>query len=182
MRTAKQRIIYDNYNVSEMYDNARAFLLEEYDEKEITESMIWDQVQLGDSLNWEDEHERLTDFFTGRGYFLLMGTVGRWNGQYNAGYVFGNWDDMFYKATKDCDYIKIWDENGHFYMECSHHDGTNFFEIKRITYKAVDFLENWENDKTEEEKHNIIWNSNFLSSLPHFAHNVYGCPKREVTA
>lgn len=179
MRKPKERIIYDNYDVSQMYDDAKDFLLEEHDEEEITDSMIWDQVYLGDSLNWDDEHERLKDFFTGRGYFLLMGTVGRWNGRYEAGYVFNDWDEMFYKAIRDCDYWKIWDENGHFYLKCSHHDGTNLFEIKRITYKAVDFLENWENDKDEAEKHNIIWNSNFLSSLPHFAAEVYGVKKKE---
>lgn len=176
----KERIIYDNYDVSAMYDEARAFLLEDHTEEEITDSMVWDEVYFQDSINWDDEHAQLKEFFTGHGYFLLMGSVGRWNGRYEAGYVFDDFDDMFYKAIKDCDYWKIWDENGHFYLKCSHHDGTNFFEIKRITYKAVDFLENWENDKDEAEKHNIIWNSNFLSSLPHYAHTVFGYPKREA--
>lgn len=176
----KERVIYDNYDVSTMYDDARAFLLEEYDEEDITDSMIWDQVCLEDALNWDDEHERLKAFFTGHGYFLLMGSVGRWDGQYKAGYIFNDFDDMFYKATRDCDYVKLWDENGHFYLRCSHHDGTNIFEIKRITYKAIDFIENQKNDKSEAEKHNIIFNSNFLSSLPHFAHYMYGCPKREA--
>lgn len=176
---AKERIIYENYDVCTMFDNARAFLLEEHAAEDITDQMVWDEVAFQDSLNWEDEHARLREFFTGHGYFLLMGSVGRWDGQHEAGYVFDNFDDMFYKAVKDCDYWKLWDENGHFYFKCTHHDGTNFFEIKRINYKAVYFIENWENEKSEAEKHGIVWNSNFFSSLPHFAHEVYGCKKRE---
>lgn len=179
MRKPKERIIYDNYDLSSMYDDAKNFLLEEHDEEEITDSMIQNEIEFQSYSYWLDEHDRLKDFFTNHGYFLLMGTVGRWNGRHQAGYVFDAWDDMFYKAIRDCDYFKIWDENGHFYLKCSHHDGTNCFEIKRITYKAIDFLENWENDKTDAEKHNIIWNSNFLSSLPHFAAEIYGAKKKE---
>jgi hypothetical protein len=103
---------------------------------------------------------------------MLRGTVQRWNGNREAGYVFNDFDEMFYKAVADCDYIKIWDENGHFYIKCSHHDGTNIYEIKRINYKAYDFIDkwsyNWNDNRTEEEIHDIVWNSNFLSSLPHY--------------
>ena len=180
----KERIIYNNYDLWEDYaDDARAFLAEEYPEEEITDNSIWDEIYFQDNINWEDEHERLKDFFTGNGYFMIRGYVGRWDGRHAAGYVFDDFDDMFYKAVKDCDYIKIWDENGHFYLKCSHHDGTNFFEIKRISSKGYDFIDNWnynyEDTRTEEKIHTIVWNSNFLSSLPHFAHTVYGCKKRE---
>lgn len=180
----KERIIYNNYDLWEDYaDDARAFLAEDYPEEDITDNSIWDEIYFQDNLNWEDEHERLKDFFTGHGYFMIRGYVGRWNGRHAAGYVFNDFDDMFYKAVKDCDYIKMWDENGHFYLQCSHHDGTNLFEIKRINYKAYEFIDNWSyswnDDRTEAEIHSIVWNSNFLSSLPHFAHTVYGCKKRE---
>ena len=33
--------------------------------------------------------------------------------------------------------------------------------------------------KEEAEKHNIIWNCNFLSSLPHFAATMYGVKRKE---
>ena len=77
---AKERIIYDNYDVCTMFDDARAFLLEDHEEEEITDSMVWEEVSFQDSLNWQDENERLTDFFTGHGFFLIRGFVGRWNG------------------------------------------------------------------------------------------------------
>lgn len=180
---AKERIIYDNYDVCAMYNAARAFLLEEYNEDEITETMIWNEVNFQDSLTWQYENRLLTDFFTGHGFFLIRGFVGRWNGTFAAGAVFDNWEDMFHDATKDCDYVKIWDENGHFYLECSHHDGTNSYEIKRISNAGYNFIDNWyynwDDERSESQIHDIVWHSNFLSSLPHFAHEIYGCKKRE---
>lgn len=174
----REFIIYNNYNLYDNYNEIKEFLMNEYPAEEITEDKIYNKIYLEDSLNWEDEHKQLKDFFTGHGYFLLTGSAGRWNGKQSVGYIFNNFDDMFYKAVKDCNYIKIWDENGHFYIQCSHHDGTNFFEIKRINYKAYNFINNWAynwNDKrTEEDIYNIIWNSNFLSALPHYAKIVYG--------
>ena len=148
----KERIIYNNYDLEEVNDGY-----------------------------WEDEHELLKIFFDGSEQYLIRGYVGRWNGSYEAGRVFDDFDEMFCQAVRDCEYWKIWDENGHLYLKCSHHDGTNSFEIKRLTRKGAAFLEKWENDfgdmRTMKEVHNIIWNSNFLSGLPHYAHNVYGCKK-----
>ena len=175
----KTCIIYNNYDLWEDYaEDCKDFLLEEYPDEEINDNALWEEIYFQDNLNWEEEHERLKEFFNGHGYFLLTGTVGRWNGTRAAGYVFNDFDDMFYKAVKDCNYIKLWDENGHFYIECSHHDGTNLFEIKRINEKAYNFIDNWahnwDDDRTEKQIHNIVWNSNFLSSLPHYARTVYG--------
>lgn len=175
----KKCVIYDNYCLYDMFDDCKDFLKEAYEESEITDNMVWDEIYFCDKTNWEDEHERLKDFFTGHGYFMIRGYVGRWDGRHAAGYVFNDFDDAFYKAVKDCDYVKLWDENGRFYLKCSHHDGTNLFEIKRINYKAYEFIDNWAHSwgdpRSEEEVHNVVWNSNFLSGLPHYARFTYGC-------
>ena len=34
--------------------------------------------------------------------------------------------------------------------------------------------------RTEEKIHGMLWNCNLFTSLPHFAHKVYGCKKREA--
>ena len=181
----KERVIYNNYDLWEDYaDDCRELLTEEYDEEDITDNMIWDEIYAQDSLNWDDEFYNLKDFFSGHGFFMIRGNVGRWDGTHAAGKIFSNFEDIFYEVTRDCAYIKMWDENGHFFLQCSHHDGTNIFEIKRITYKAYQFADNWaynwDDKRTEREIHDIIWDSNFLSSLPHYAHNVYGCKKRSA--
>lgn len=180
----KQRIIYDNYNLWEQYsEEAYEYLLESNDcEDEVSEDKLWEEIYDYDSGIWEDEHERLIEFFGSCDALMLSGYFQLWNGKYYGGKIFFNFDDMFNFIMKDCVYIKLWDENGHFYIKCSHHDGTNVFEVKLINRKALDFIEHWEynNDpRTEEEIHDIIWNSNFLSRLPHYAHTVYGCKKKE---
>ena len=180
----KERIIYNNYDLGGMFDVCRALLEETYKPEEITEEMIWAQVYTENEINWDDERVQLKEFFDGSGPWLLRGNVGRWDGSHAAGHVFTDFDEMFYQAAQDCDYFKIWDENGHFYLQCSHHDGTNTFEIKRITEKAAEMLELWKYDyndtRTEKELHDIIWDCNFFSGLPHYVHNVYGCKKQEA--
>lgn len=183
MRTPKRRTIFNNYNVTERYEAARLDILEENPDAEPADREIWERVTDMETLDWDDEHARLREFFAGERW-LAMGSVGRWTGSHAAGTVFNDWDDFFHDATRDCDYWEIWDENGHFYVRCSHHDGTNNFEIKRLSRRGVEVLENWEwdytNETPEEIMHDTLFNCNLFSGLPHFAHTVYGCPKMEV--
>ena len=183
MRMPKKRIVFDNYNVTQRYEWARLDILEENPEAAPTDSEIWERAADMEHNDWSDETAQLREFFAGNSW-LAMGTVGRWTGNHAAGTVFDNLDEFFHSATKDCDYWEIWDENGHLYMRCSHHDGTNYFEIKRLSRRGVGVLENWEFDYTnetpEEIMHETLWGCNLFSGLPHFAHTVYGCPKREL--
>ena len=50
---------------------------------------------------------------------------------------------LFVEFFKDCAYVKIWDENGHLYLTCSHHDGTCHFEIKEITDEGYEYYDRW---------------------------------------
>lgn len=134
-----------------------------------------------DSINWDADKEQLEEFFNDGSKWILQGNVGRWNGAFRGGFIFDNFMEMFYKAAKDCDYIKFYDINGHFYFMCSHHDGTNLFEIKKVTDAGIAYYERWEeawSDKRSEEYiHNKIMEK--YSTLPHFAHKVYGVKKIE---
>lgn len=183
-RIAKERVIYDNYSLWEKYpdDEIIEALVEFGEDKElITDEMIWNKRYFWDEIDWEDKKENLKDFFLNRGRkWMIFGEVGRWNGVYKSGTLFETFDDFFYKATKDCDYWKFYDENGHLYLTCSHHDGTCHYEIKELTDKGIQYLENWEygNDKrTEEYVHTQIFNK--YSRLPRFAEKVYGYKRFE---
>lgn len=186
-RIPKARTIYNNYSLWETYpdEEIKAMFLEDerYEtEDEIPDSAIWEERYFLDSLDWETESERLKDFFLNNGNkWMLFGEVGRWNGIFKAGTLFDTFDDFFYEATKDCDYWHFYDENGHLYLTCSHHDGTCHYEIKEVTDKGIQYLENWEdnwNDKrTEEYVHTQIFNK--YSKLPRFAERIYGCKRFE---
>lgn len=89
--------------------------------------------------------------------------------------------EMLSETTEDCDYIRIYDENGHLFLKCSHHDGTNLYEIKKVTKRGIDYIDkwesNWSDNRSEEYIHDQIMKR--YSVLPHFMHTVYGCPKIE---
>ena len=183
-RLAKERIIYNNYNVSERYNYAKEYLMEDMEEgEEPSENDIWEEVNFQDQITWEDEKERLIDFFNEQSnYWILVGSVGRWDGCYDGGFLFETFEEMFYKATKDCDYIKIYDENGHLYLTCSHHDGTCSYEIKAVTDNGYNYYDNWNysgscDKRTEREVHTQIMKR--YSRLPRFAEKIFGCSKVE---
>lgn len=186
-RIAKTRTIYDNYSLWETYpdDEVKAMLMETgcYEtEDEISDDAIWNKRYHQNEFDWECAEFDLKEFFRDNGNkWMLFGEVGRWDGVFKCGTLFDTFDDFFYEATKDCDYIRFYDENGHLYLTCSHHDGTCHYEIKEVTDKGIEYLENWEynwdDKRTEEYVHTQIFNR--YSRLPHFAHRVYGFKKVE---
>ena len=183
----KERIIYNNYELWETYPDD--YLIEiahecEWidDDYEPTQNDLWEWRYEQDSIDWHLEKERLDEFFKKINYIGFFGEVGRWDGIYKAGKIGTDFWELFDQAITDCDYIKIYDENGHMYLECTHHDGTCHFEIKEITDKGMEYLENWEygswdDKRTKQYVHTQIFNR--YSRLPRFAQKEYGCKARE---
>lgn len=176
----QERIIFDNYDVSARYDLARETLLELHwndPDYSPSDTEIWNHSAFLERCDWDTARDWLRDNLEGYQY-MARGYIGRWNGSWAAGTTFDDFDDFFQEATRDCDYWKIWDENGHLFLQCSHHDGTNVFEIKRITERALDMIEQWKYDwddtRTEKQLHDVIWNCNFFSGLPHIWRKFFG--------
>lgn len=178
MRTPEERVIYNNYNLWKEHHEAAEENLNLNGNDIPTENQIWDEIYELDSDRWENVKEELTKYFS-KGAWIIQGTVERWSGRKAGGKIFYDFNTLFNTVTKDCDYVKIWDENGHLYLKCSHHDGTNMFEIKRVTNSGLRYLKNWENNwndkRSEKEVHTQIMNH--YSLLPNFMAEVYGCPK-----
>lgn len=180
----RQRIIYDNYDLSEKYsdedidEEARECGWIDEDE-EITDTDRYKWRNWLDEVDWENAKAELTDFFKSKtvGFF---GEVGLWHGVYKAGQI-GEFWKLFNDAIEDCWYWKFYDENGHLYLTCSHHDGTNHFEIKEITDEGYDYLERWEYSWGDKRSAQAVYGQIYkrYSKLPHFAHKVYGCKVRE---
>lgn len=181
MREYKVRTVFNNYNLWDDYKEDAVEILKENGIENPTEDQIWDEIMFQSNSNWEDEKHELRKFFDDK-TCILMGENERWNGKRKAGTIFTDFMEMYYKAMKDCDYVHIYDINGHLYFKCSHHDGTNFYEIKILTDRGIEYLENWDygpssDKRSEQYVHEHIFKR--YSKLPHFAHNIYGCPKVE---
>lgn len=173
------RTIYNSYDLWDSYSVDAKEVCIDNDIKP-TEQNVWDEIYFMDSCNWDDEREQLIDFFSGSTW-ILQGTTGLWTGRHKGGCIFTDFMDMYYIAAKDCGYVHIYDENGHFYIKCSHHDGTNLYEIKKLTDKGVCYLERWANKWIDKRKEEYIHDKivSKYSVLPNYAHKVYECKKRE---
>ena len=175
-KTPKKRTIYNNYDLMAYEEEAREYLYLNENENPTEEELLTECYIIA-SYYWNNAKYDFNEFFDGSTW-ILQGYCGRRNGKAKGGKIFTGFNgfmDTFNKATKDCDYIHIYDENGHFYIKCSHHDGTNLYEIKEVTADGTEYLERWENNlndkRTEEYVHNMIMQR--YSRLPHFANRVY---------
>lgn len=167
----KERIIYDSY--ADRFAETREWLLESesFALEEITDAIVYDAIADDLRFEMEETRENLRNLFAGE-TLIAVGHCGTWRGNLPAGNVSDDFDDMFDRMACDCDYIKIWDENGHLFVECSHHDGTNRFEIKRLTARGIALYEQWENDwddkRTRQQIHALLFSYNLFSALPHY--------------
>ena len=185
----KERILFSNYfwenddNGKDRYDYAREYLFEEYGEDEgwlcdldVPDNRVIDEVYAQSEFEWDDFKYEFGKFLKdSHNGFLLVGTCGCWDGTYDGGCYVNKFDDL-YKFWEHCDYIKVYDEGGHLYLKASHHDGNNYAELRELTYKGSDYASNhyWDSDR---DVHKVLWNSNFYTRLPHYAHKVWGCKK-----
>lgn len=184
-----KHILFSNYfwendeNGKDRYDYARKYLFEKYCESEeweteddVPDDRVVDEVYTKSEKDWDGFKvkfgEFLEDSYNG---FLLVGTCGLWDGTYNGGCYVNKFDDL-YKFWNGCRDIKVYDEGGHLYIKATHHDGTNYAELKELTQKGIEYKDShyWDADSEVHEK---LFNSNFYTRLPHYAHKVWGCKK-----
>lgn len=181
-----KNIIFSNYYDSDREKATREFLLEERGEDngwesidDIPDSEVWEEMNFSEEIEWEDAKSELKNFFEDK-EILVIGTVGRWNGTYSAGKVISY--NELHKCWSDCDYVEIYDEDGHMHINASHHDGNNHFEVKILTEKGRDYYsrwnENWNDSRSEQEIHTKLAENSKYTHIPHFAREVYGCKTR----
>ena len=184
-----KHVLFSNYSWEndeddkDQYDYAREYLFEEYAEEEgweseadIPDERLNSEVSFQEECNWDNFKAEFGRFIKDSTYgFLLVGDVGTWMGRQAGGCYIYEFRDL-YKFWDHCDYIKVYDEGGHLYIEASHHDGTNYAELKELTCKGSDYADNHRYD-SDQEVHEKLFNSNFYTRLPHYAHKVWGCKK-----
>ena len=172
-----KHVLYSNYYGWISEDEIRQYLWDcEYIDHldEATDDMIYNEMYELERMYWDDISYELKHFFDKGNAWLLTGSIGRWDGNYRGGYIFNTFEE-FCECFKDCDYIEIVDNKGHFEVKCSHHDGTNFYEVKRVSDFGCEYFGTHSWELSLEEVFTKMWNNNFMTSLPHFARDVYGC-------
>lgn len=93
--------------------------------------------------------------------WAVEGTLGLWNGQKEiVPKVFGSLFEAIIACTHRCDYFKITKNNSKIEVEATHHDGTNRFTLKCLSYYG---------ESVYERKGQVsLKNRNNLETLPHW--------------
>ena len=160
-------ILFDNYDGYD-FEEIKSDLSEMYPDKEITDVMVWDNINLLEDIYYKDMEMELENIF-GNNKIIALGTCGTWRGNHSAAKIFNDFQHALRTCTKDCDYIKVEYDKRHIYVTATHHDGTNSFELKILTEKGEMYYDNWcygnDNKKTEYDILNTIFNSSKYSKL-----------------
>lgn len=181
-RQPLERTIASNYYDDLVWETTKLALIKKYEalgiEKDVTDMDIIEELSVFENVELRD-FKAMMSFYLTNHTMILTCSVGRWDGIYDGGKVIQTLDDLM-SFFEDCDNYKIYDCNGHLYLQGSHHDGTNYAEVKTLNKKGIDFLFNHEYDYEESRLCNSLFN--YYSVLPNLAHVWYGSPKREYEA
>lgn len=77
---------------------------------------------------------------------LIIGSIQRWDGVRRGWNTYRTFHEAFEFITEDCDFVMVYESDGHLYIKCSHHDGTNEIEVKTLTDDGEKFLDEYEID------------------------------------
>ena len=106
-------------------------------------------------------------------YYIATGTCGLWYGRVEGGMVIANIQD-FFKLLKDCEYLKFIDKDGHLLIECSHHDGNNYYELRELNDKGVKYYQDNYDYEDRRKVCEKLFSPNY-SKLPRIGKHLYGC-------
>ena len=174
----KEYVLYDDTEDYKKEDETREYLFEEYAEEEgwtckenIPDERVYEEIAWRNQYEWDDMKDILRSAFR-KGHYIMTGTCGRWDGRYDAGNFINDFED-FQRFISHLDNIKITDVNGHFIVEGYHHDGSDRYELKRLTNKGYEMANN--NYFAHDRKlHTTIMTCNLFSALPRIAQTAYG--------
>ena len=104
---------------------------------------------------WRWIEEMLADdvecFFTNMKYSdcngpcVVTGTLGLWWGHPTIEpEKFNSLAEAIHECWDGCDAVQVWGKNGVIYVKGMHHDGSNYFEIRPLTERGRERLENGE--------------------------------------
>lgn len=173
----KTTVFYDDADTSS-FDSVKNYLFETFGEEEgwvsedeIPDCVVYHEMEEQQRRDWYEFKGDL-EYLLEKDCYLLTGTCGRWNGPAEGGKFIRSIDDLL-DCIRHLDFVKFYDENGHFFISGHHHDGSDSYELKRLTKKGYEFADRnyFAHDR---ELHNTIMNTNFYSALPRVAERLYG--------
>lgn len=171
-------VLYDDYYDRNREQATREELFEVNAEDEgwesvedVPESRVDDAIYSENQWMWDDFKYALVRLLKDTPC-LIFGTAGRWNGNFTAGNFIREITDLT-KGLSHLDNIKVYDENGHLYIEGSHHDGHDKYEVKKLTRKGRQVAE-YNYYAHDRRLHEVLMKSNLFTGLPYLAKEMRG--------
>ena len=170
--------VFYNDAETDRFEATKDYLFETFAEEEgwesaddIPDSVVYHEIDEDLRREWEDFRSEMEPVFA-KDSFLLTGTCGRWDGPAQGGKFIHSFNELL-DCIRHLDYVKFYDENGHFYISGYHHDGSDHYELRRLTRKGYEFADRnyFAHDR---DLHTTIMRNNFLSALPRLAERLYG--------
>ena len=112
---------------------------------------------------YEKEHDVKT--------YVILADLGLWNGRAEGGKIIkGLWN-----AISKCfeDYNHIYEYRRRLCVDAIHHDGTNHFQIKELTPKGLEYVENHPYMSDRELHHRLFKDSHYSHEVTMFK-KMYG--------
>jgi hypothetical protein len=167
---------YDNTNDTEIFDETKQFLFDNFAEiegwtspEDIVDHIVYNEIHEQHRLEWHELQYDLEEMIDGN-YFIITGTFGAWDGNKPCGKFITSAEELFI-SIRHLDYIRFYEENGHFYIDGYHHDGYDHYELKKLTGKGYEYAS--QNYFAHDKKlHDNIMSCNLFSALPHFSRLV----------
>ena len=179
IRTPKIHLIYTNdpydFDEDEMKE---AWIEEQWDltgekpEEEPTQDQLWETWDDLCEQNWDDIQSECK-FANETGTYLVIASLGLWNGRFDGGKILSGRLD---KAIQRCfeDYNRVYMEGRNLRISATHHDGTNYFTIKKLTPKGEEYAERHGWDMTDRELHQRLFKDSHYSHCVQFFADLYG--------
>lgn len=172
----KTTIIFDSYDNYELEQAKLDMVESEMYEKieDISDEQGYDYISYLQAQNFDYFEGELSAFIDEQeNPMLLIGYVGGWQRRSNGGIFVSRFGDL-YTFWQHCDHIKVEEIRGRLFIECSHHDGTNRAELRQITSKGNDYMNNHLHDMSEEELHTKLYKSRNYTKNANYKKTVWG--------
>lgn len=181
-KESKKNIIYssDPYDFNEEEMRESWVETAEANDWEIPEDgpsddQIWQEWYDQNELNWDDIESEVR-YRDERGSYLIIASLGLWNGRFDGGKII---DGYLTEAIRACfeDYNKVYWQDKNLKVEAIYHDGTNYFIIKKLTDRGIEFYNNHYYDYDARTLHQKLFkDAHYTHSVDFFA-RIYGWVK-----
>lgn len=99
-------------------------------------------------------------------FYVIVAQIGRWNGTFAGGKIVRGLWDAINKCKEGEDYAKIFISGKRLTVKTANHDGSSYFEIRKLTDRGVEYMERHDYEMSDRELHTKLFGDS------HYSHDI----------